>query len=343
MISVGSHLDNSIDVEALEEQARRELEAGRKIAAIVATIGTTDAFGIDDLAAIRAVRDRLVARYQLDYRPHIHADAVIGWAWSVFNDYDFLANELGFRGRTLRALAAAQHRIRYLKLADTIGIDFHKTGFAPYVSSLILAADREEFQRICPQPRVDALSVPVRRISSRHVHAGNDAQRPGADVGAGQPAAVRQAGPAGPAGACRGDGRSAARAHRMPSGPDGAQRRERRPGDAVPRLSAGRRHVHGQGPRAERRRLSRQLLAHNEYNRRIFQRVHEEALAGQGVAISLTDCYRHTDYGEPIVALKSYVLSPFSDEARMHTIIQRVLAAREAVEASGYAVARHLG
>ncbi len=48
-----------------------------------------------------------------------------------------------------------------------------------------------------------------------------------------------------------------------------------------------------------------QLLAHNDYNRRIYQLVHDEALPGHGVAISLTECYRQTDYGEPIVALKS--------------------------------------
>jgi L-2,4-diaminobutyrate decarboxylase len=56
--------------------------------------------------------------------------------------------------------------------------------------------------------------------------------------------------------------------------------------------------------------------------------VHEEALQGHGVAISLTECYRQTDYAEPIVALKSYVLSPFSDEGRMQSIIDHVLAAR---------------
>ena len=34
---------------------------------------------------------------------HVHADAVIGWPWSVFNDYDFEANSLGFRPRTVHA------------------------------------------------------------------------------------------------------------------------------------------------------------------------------------------------------------------------------------------------
>ena len=33
----------------------------------------------------------------------------------------------------------------------------------------------------------------------------------------------------------------------------------------------------------------------------------------RGVVISMTDCYRTSDYGEPIAALKSYFLSPFAD------------------------------
>ena len=58
-------------------------------------------------------------------------------------------------------------------------------------------------------------------------------------------------------------------------------------------------------------------------------------MAGRGVAISLTDNYRESAAGEPIVALKSYVLSPFTDEDRMHSVIDHVLAAREEVERSG--------
>jgi hypothetical protein len=74
------------------------------------------------------------------------------------------------------------------------------------------------------------------------------------------------------------------------------------------------------------------LLVHNEYNRRIFEHVHADALAGRGVVISLTNCYRESDFGDPIVALKSYVLSPFSDESRMESIVDHVLAAREKIE-----------
>ena len=51
---VPTHLDNSIELPALEAAPREALAAGKKIAAIVATMGSTDAFGIDDLRAIDA-------------------------------------------------------------------------------------------------------------------------------------------------------------------------------------------------------------------------------------------------------------------------------------------------
>jgi L-2,4-diaminobutyrate decarboxylase len=66
------------------------------------------------------------------------------------------------------------------------------------------------------------------------------------------------------------------------------------------------------------------LLMHNDYNRRIFDYLHREALAGRGVLLSLTDCYRMTSYGEPIVGLKSFILSPFVDEEHVQTVVEKV-------------------
>ncbi len=333
VIKIPSHLDNSIKIEALEQQARGVVESGRKIAAIVGTVGTTDAFGIDDLSALRAVRDRLVEQYQLDYVPHLHADAVIGWAWSVFNDYDFLANEQGFRGRTLRALAAAQNRIRYLKLADTIGIDFHKTGFTPYVSSLILAADRQEFERIARSRQ----SMPYLYQSGEY-HPGMYSLET-TRSGLGPMSALANLLLFGK------QGLRALLGHAVEMAEVLREHIESHPnltvlnGENVGPVTLFRVYPRGVDTFTIKDRerndpgCREQLLAHNEYNRRIFQHVHAEALAGRGVALSLTDCYRRTEYGEPIVALKSYVLSPFAEEEYMHTIVQRVLAAREAVEA----------
>ena len=86
-------------------------------------------------------RDEAVREHGLDYVPHVHADAVIGWAWSVFNDYDFEQNPLGVpppHGAGARRHRRAASVIS--ALADSIGIDYHKTGFTPYVSSAVLAA-----------------------------------------------------------------------------------------------------------------------------------------------------------------------------------------------------------
>src|SRR5205823_4803384 len=101
---------------------------------------------------IVALRDALADEFRLPYRPHVHADAAIGWAWAVFNDYPIEENPLGFRRRTVRALAGACRRVRHLPLADSVGVDFHKTGFAPYVSSLVLVQDKRDFNLLSRAP-----------------------------------------------------------------------------------------------------------------------------------------------------------------------------------------------
>ena len=117
LITIPTTFENEMDLDRLEHEARTALRDGKKIAAIIATMGTTDAFGLDNLMRIAVLREKLVSEFELDYQPHIHADAVIGWAWSVFNTYDFEENPLGFRRRTIRALAGACRRIEHLHLA----------------------------------------------------------------------------------------------------------------------------------------------------------------------------------------------------------------------------------
>jgi hypothetical protein len=51
------------------------------------------------------------------------------------------------------------------------------------------------------------------------------------------------------------------------------------------------------------------------------------------VVISMTDCYRETSYGEPIVALKSYILSPFSDDQHVAAVLESIWKARRVIAA----------
>ena len=332
VIRVPTHSDNSVDLAALDAAARQAIAEGNRIAAVIATMGTTDAFGLDDLAGVHALRERWVEELQLDYRPHLHADAVIGWAWSAFNEYDFAANALEFRGRTLRALAAAQNRIRHLPLADSLGIDFHKTGFAPYISSMFLLRDRNDFRMIVRERE----SMPYLYHSGEY-HPGMFTLETSRGA-TGVMAALANLLQLGREGFCSLLGHAVDMAELL-----------RELISARPELTTL--NDENVGPvtlfraypsdvdtfQVKRREQSdpafrEQLRAYNEFNRRIFQRVHGEALEGRGVAIGFTDCYRLSAYGEPIVALKSYVLSPYVDAGRMRAIVEHVLEARRQVE-----------
>lgn len=333
VVSIPTHLANDIRVPLLEERLREALERGTKIAAIIATLGTTDAFGIDDLQAIVELRDRLAKEYRLDYRPHVHADAVIGWAWSVFNDYDFDRNPLGFRPRTLRALNGARRRIRSLHLADTLGVDFHKTGFAPYTSSLFLSRERDDFRLLARERE----TMPyLFQTGERH---------PGMFTlettrsGCGILAALANLCLFGK------DGMRALLGHLVEMTEVLREYLEGNPyttvlnGENFGTVTLFRVYPDGVDTWTVKARersdptFRDRLIEHNEYNRRVFHYLHEQALRGEGVLLSMTDCYRHTEHGEPIVALKSYILSPFIDDEHLELIVEKVLEAREAIAA----------
>jgi len=330
LVTVPTNWQNEIDLNQLERLAREALRQGKRIAAIIATLGTTDAFGLDDLEAIVALRDRLVKEFNLPYRPHVHADAVIGWAWSVFN-YEIESNPLGFRRRTLRALAGAARRIRHLHLADSIGVDFHKTGFAPYVSSLFLVKDRADLTLLGRAP--EQMPYLFQNGDYRPGMFTLETSRSGAGI-------------------------LAALANLRLMGKEGLQATI---GHLVEMTQLLREHLEGHEATTVLNRdnygtvtifrvyppdvdtfaikhgelediaYRDQLRRHNDYNRRIFEHIHNEALAGRGVMLSLTDCYRLTAYGEPVVGLKSYIQSPFVDEQHIEIVVQKILEAREQI------------
>jgi glutamate/tyrosine decarboxylase-like PLP-dependent enzyme len=320
---------NAMNVDELRKHLSEALKSGRKIGGIIVTMGTTDAFGLDDLRAIVALRDELVHEFQLSYVPHIHADAVIGWAWGVFTDYPFEGNPLGFRPRTLRALAGARHHIQHLSCADSIGIDFHKPGFAPYISSLLLVKTQDDLMRLQrPQEQ-----MPYLYQFGEH--------RPGmytletSRSGTGTLAALANLKLFGKEGLRVIIGHivemaQLLREHLESHAYTTVLNREnfgtvtlfRAYPDGVDTFKIKEKEMHDPAYR-------NMLLEHNDYNRKIFDFVHQEGMAGRGVMLSLTDCYRKTDYGEPIVALKSFILSPFVDEENVEMVVKKVLEARD--------------
>ena len=333
VIEVPTHLRNDIRIDRLEAAARAALDDGRRIVTLVATMGTTDAFGVDDLDAIVDLRDRLVEDYELDYTPHVHADAVIGWAWSVFNDYDFERNSLGFRPRTVRALAAAGRRISKLARADSIGIDFHKTGFTPYVSSLFLARERDDLQLL------------VRGRDQMPYLFQSGERHPGVYTletsrgGSGVLAAYANLHLFGRVGLRVLLGHLVEMAELLREHLEGHDSTTVLNDDGVGPVTVFRvypddvdtwtikdRERTDPAARAD-------LQRHNDYNRRLFRHLYDRAMRGDGVHVSMTDCYRHTDYGEPMVGLKSFMLSPFIDEQHVERLVGDILEARRAIGA----------
>ncbi len=331
VIEIPAGPENEVRACLVESHLRDLLKQGKKIAGIVATMGTTDAFGLDDLEEIVEIRDRLVDEFALDYVPHIHADAVIGWAWSVFNDYNFEENPLGFPHRTVRALAGTIRRIRFLHRADTVGIDFHKTGYCPYVSSLVLLKDAAKLGLLARSKE----ETPY-LFQSGHYHPGVYTLETSRSAG----------------------GPMAALANLLLFGRNGLRSLL---GHAVTMAETLRDHLkahaattvlngHNFGPVTLFRvypdgvdtfevheqelkdpQFRDKLRDYNAYNRRLFEHIQAEAMRGEGVVLSLTDCYRESDYGEPICAIKSYILSPFSDEQYVDEVLHSIWRARAAV------------
>lgn len=331
LITIPTTVENEIDLGLLEESIRETLKDGKKIAAIIATMGTTDAFGLDDLLQIVVLRESIVEEFELDYKPHIHADAVIGWAWSVFNDYDIEENTLNFRPRTIRAIAGACRRIQHLHLADSIGIDFHKTGFTPYISSLVLVKDQADLDMLKRSPeqmpylyhygqyRPGMYTLETSRAGTGPLAAlanlrlfGQEGLRAilGHIVEMTQLLREHLGGHASTTVLNNGNFGTVTLFRAYPLGIDTFEIKRQEFEDPAYRES---------------------LLLHNEYNREVFQYVNAEAMEGRGVFISTTDCYRKTSYGEPIVALKSYILSPFVDEDDVKMVVDKVLEAGEKV------------
>jgi L-2,4-diaminobutyrate decarboxylase len=337
LVTIPTTRDNEMSLAALEDYLRQALSRKEKVAAIIATLGTTDAFGIDDLAGIVHLRDRLSREFGLTHPPHVHADAVIGWVWAVFRDYDFEANPLGFHARTLSSLQHSLGRLGDLSLADSIGVDFHKTGYTPYISSAFLAKEREDLALLSRHPD----QMPY-LYQFGYYHPGIftlECSR----SGAGALAAYANMQLLGKEGYRMLIGHTVEMAEML---------RERlEQNDAIQVLNDGNFgpvtlfRVYPPGVDAAaafQREISdpayeQALSAHNAYNRRIFDLIHARAMRGEGVLLSWTDAYRQAEYdgrpGPPLAALKSFILSPWTDLPAVDLVARQVLEAREQLAA----------
>ena len=118
-----------------------------RVAFVIATFGSTDAFGIDDVAAIRGVIEEKAKARNVP-APYLHVDAAVGWALCFLNEYDLAANPFQLDADTLPLIRAAQRHCQGLRHADSVTIDFHKLGWGHYPASAFVVNRRDDLRRL---------------------------------------------------------------------------------------------------------------------------------------------------------------------------------------------------
>ena len=147
MIRVKVNHDHSMDIEDLKEKMEQVIAKGGVPLYVLATMGTTDTFGIDNLEEIKQVAEELESKHCLS-PIYIHADTAMGGMYTFFNNYDFESNPLGLEDNIKEVLKSYQQKFKHIKLADSMVFDFHKLGQTPYITSLFLIKNRENLKYV---------------------------------------------------------------------------------------------------------------------------------------------------------------------------------------------------
>ena len=147
MIRVKVNHDHSMNIEDLKEKMEQVIAKGGVPLYVLATMGTTDTFGIDNLEEIKQVTEELESKHCLS-PIYIHADTAMGGMYTFFNNYDFESNPLGLEDNIKEVLKSYQQKFKHIKLADSMVFDFHKLGQTPYITSLFLIKNRENLKYV---------------------------------------------------------------------------------------------------------------------------------------------------------------------------------------------------
>lgn len=145
LISIPTDPNCSIRLDLLRSKLDELYREGVKVAFVIATFGTTDAFGVDDLESIHAIIHEVAEQHSIA-APHLHVDAAVGWTSCFLTEYDLHKNPLQIRDALLPRIQRTQELARGFRLVDSVTIDFHKMGWGHYPSSAFIVNRREDLQ-----------------------------------------------------------------------------------------------------------------------------------------------------------------------------------------------------
>jgi glutamate/tyrosine decarboxylase-like PLP-dependent enzyme len=143
--------NNRMSMDHLREVMEDCKREGKPVVMVVCTAGTTDAWAVDPIDEVRELIDEYENANGYP-KPFLYTDAVIGWSWLSFGTYDFKQNPLQFSPKALKILEQNYQQVKHLHLSDALGVDFHKTGWAPYLCSLFMVKDYAKFSELLNRP-----------------------------------------------------------------------------------------------------------------------------------------------------------------------------------------------
>lgn len=156
---IGCNEKGQLNLDEAKTIIENNLSEGRIFIGYNLTAGSTNELYVDQIKQIYLMNQEIVKKFKLHYLPHIHADAVLGWVYLFFNDYDYEKNKLKINNEVLKKIKSLNSKIKELKYADSVGIDFHKTGFCPYISSMILFKNKNDYYTLYEADNVDISKV----------------------------------------------------------------------------------------------------------------------------------------------------------------------------------------
>lgn len=145
LIEIETDPNLAMRIDVLRSTLDELYTAGTKVAYVAATFGTTDGFGIDDIAAIRQTVDEMASKYGVP-APQVHADAAVGWAITFLAEYDTFNNPLQFDAAVLHEVERIKLQCVGLRVADSVTLDFHKMGRGHYPSSAFIVNRRDDLR-----------------------------------------------------------------------------------------------------------------------------------------------------------------------------------------------------
>jgi glutamate/tyrosine decarboxylase-like PLP-dependent enzyme len=135
----------SMDMSLFEKKIDELYSEKTVIAFVIATFGSTDAFGIDNIGEIRKIISDKSKQYSMPL-PHLHVDAAAGWSLCFLNEYSIEKNEFELSSDAIETVKKIKKYSMAMQHADSVTIDFHKMGWGHYPASAFIVYNRDDLK-----------------------------------------------------------------------------------------------------------------------------------------------------------------------------------------------------